>query len=61
MPAKTLANTFLLILQGSALADLRGVVVDFRVSYYDTWSQLISVCNSERIINRTVFAKIMLK
>ena len=44
MPA-TLANTFLFILQGSALADLGcGGIIRY------TWSQLISVCNSDKII-----------
>jgi len=44
--AATLTNPFLFILRrGSALADLGGVV-DSRY----TWSQLISVCNRERII-----------
>jgi len=44
MPA-TLANIFLFILRGSVL-QVWGMVVDFRVN----WSQLISVCNSERIM-----------
>jgi len=45
MPA-TLANTFLFIVQGSALAGLRygGSFLGY------TWSQLISLCNGKGII-----------
>jgi len=44
MPA-IFANIFLLILQGSALADLGfGGILGY------TWLQLISVCNSEKIL-----------
>ena len=46
MPA-TLANTFLFILQGSALADLRYVGRFYGIR---TLSQLISVYKNERII-----------